>query len=172
MKHFGPILIAAGIAATVLPSLAALQSPADKSENLSRLKQLATGMSMYSMDWDDQFPAVQDTPSAFAVEFPYVKDMKVFKSLTPGSRFLFSMAIAGVNVEDIGNPSATIMFYDEKPCSDGRRAVAFADGHAKYAAPDEWAKVSLSLKKKFKKSGKPLPNNLWKQMWPHTPPPK
>lgn len=128
---------------------------------ISNLKQAALGMIIYASDFDDELPYVQDSASAFVVTYPYVKSREQFKSRNPqGSRILFNMAIAGVNMNNIPEPAKTVLYFDEKAWPDGGRPVAFADGHVKYLSASEWAQAAKSLHLKLKRTAKPLPPKL------------
>jgi hypothetical protein len=138
---------------------------AAKSATTSNLKQVALGVIMYSSDYDDVIPYVQDTASAFTVINPYVKNQEVFKSLNPaGSRLLMNMAVAGVNSSTIENPQQVAMLYDSAPWPDGSRLVAFCDGHVSSVTASDWPKVEATLHLKLKKTGKPLPPGIGKSL--------
>lgn len=139
-----------------------------KTVSLSNVKQLALGMIMYASDYDDVFPYAQDTKSAFAVIFPYVKNAGIFKSLNPnGGRFLANMAVMGVNGTDILQPAETVLLYDPTPWPDGEVLVAYCDGHAKFVTPETWSQVSKTLRLKLEHQGKPLPPGYWKKINPN-----
>lgn len=136
----------------------AVPSLGGKPDAISNLKQAALGMIMYASDWDDELPYVQDSGSAYFVTQPYVKSMDMFKSLNPkGSRILFNMAVAGVNMSEIPEPTKTVLYFDENAWPDGGRPAAFADGHVEYLSASEWAQASKSLHLKLKRKSKPLP---------------
>ena len=125
---------------------------------LSNIKQLSIGMLMYGADYDDLTPYAQSTKTVEYVISPYIRNYEVFKTLNPDrSRFLFNMAIAGVNMTDIPSPAETVMFFESRAWPDGRRVVSFCDGHAKIVTEEEWQEHKLTLKLEIKKSAKPLP---------------
>jgi len=132
-----------------------------KSTTLSNIKQLSLGTIMYASDYDDELPYVQSTRGIYEVTYPYLKTKEVTKSLNPnGGDFRLNMAIAGVNMTAIERPAETPLFYDMTAWPDGTRAVAFADGHAKFVDPDQWEKLRPYLSLKLKRTSKPLPANL------------
>lgn len=127
---------------------------------VSSAKQLGLGMLMYCSDYDDIAPYAQSTSTVQWVTYPYIKSLSIWNTGNPnGSRFLFNMALAGVNMTDIEDPADTLMFYESAPWPDRRRAVVFADGHGVLLTPEEWEEASKSLRLKIKKSAKPLPAN-------------
>lgn len=142
------------------------QSASSKTTALSNMKQLALGMIMYTSDYDDVMPYVQDSKSAFAVTQPYLKNSQLQNSLNPGSRILMNMSISGVEVTLVESPAETVLYYDEKAWPDGRHLVAFLDGHVTYVDPDGWQKCQASLHLKLKRKAKPLPADYWEKLNP------
>lgn len=137
------------------------QDASSQTRTLSNMKQVGVGMMMYCADFDDMYPWPQSTKAVQYVIRPYLKNMDLWQTANPnGGEVRFNMAIGGVNmvaIEDIAN---TVMFYESKAWPDGRRAVAFTDGHAKMVTSSEWQKLEATLRKKFPKSAKrPLPLN-------------
>lgn len=135
-----------------------------RTKTLSNFKQLALGMIMYSSDSDDVFPYVQDTKSALAVDMPYLKNREVMKSYNPGSEVRFNMAVAGVAASAIAAPADTPLYYESAAWPDGKRCVAFCDGHVKLVDPTEWERLQAALHLKMPRSGKPLPPFYWRQL--------
>jgi prepilin-type processing-associated H-X9-DG protein len=132
---------------------------ARQSVTLSNAKQVALGLMIYAQDYDDAFPYAQSTKAMQFATFPYVKNKSIFKSANPkGGMFLFNMAISGANGSSITEPASTILIFESEPWSDGRRAVAFCDGHAKFVNSKEWYSLMQKVKAKdIKHVGKPLP---------------
>ena len=131
-------------------SMAARQTAA-----LSNAKQLALGVIMYQSDYDDEFPAKQSTDHVRNVTRPYLKNDAVWKTGNPNkSRFLFNVSLSGFNAADVDAPAEMPMIYESAPWPDGRRAVAYADGHAKLITNDAWNKLQPLLKAKLKRSTK------------------
>ena len=132
--------------------------PNAQTRGLSNIKQVSLGMIMYTSDYDDITPYAQSTKTVEYLTGPYVKNRDVWKTHNPnGSRFLYNMAVAGVKFEDIEDPVETVMFYESAVWPDGRRAVAFVDGHASILTEDEWQVAKKTMALKIKKSAKPLP---------------
>lgn len=132
-----------------------------KTATLANVKQMSLGMIIYCTDYDDVAPYAQSSTTAWSVMLPYIKSRETLKTLNPnGGSFLFNMSLAGVSLVDLESPAETPMIFESKPWPDGTRAVAFADGHAKYLSEDEWAKYQPALKLNLKKTAKkPLPSN-------------
>ncbi len=126
---------------------------------LSNIKQVSVGMLMYGADNDDLYPYVQTVKTIHALTAPYIKNDAIWKTSNPnGSQFLFNMCLAGTSMSDTPEPAGTPMFYESKPWPDGRRAVAFTDGHAKLLRQEEWDALQPMLHLKIKRiAKKPLP---------------
>lgn len=134
---------------------------AKETATLSNAKQLALGFMMYMGDHDDVFPYVHSTASAFRQIEPYTKNTEIQRTLNPnGGRILFNTALAGVPSTSLENPAETVLLYEDTPWPDGKRTVAFADGHAKRLDAAEWETASGSLKLKLKRVGKPIGDGL------------
>jgi len=134
--------------------------------SLSNLKQVGMSLVLYAGDYDDVVPYVQSTKGAFEVLSPYARNADVFRSLNPNSSDIrMNMALAGVRMSDLVNPSEIPMFFEAQPWPDGRRCVVFADVSAKVVSPEEWAAMEGQLSAKYPKTGKPLPASLGSN-WP------
>jgi prepilin-type processing-associated H-X9-DG protein len=103
-----------------------------------------------------------------------VKSVEVFKTLNPrGGLIAFNMGISGALCTTIPAPADTVLFYETEAWSDGRRAVAFCDGHAKLVSSDAWAILAKHLQPSgIKRVPKPLPLNYglnWDPKRPYQP---
>lgn len=66
------------------------------------------------------------------VSLPREIDVGTITSLNKGSELILgNSGLKGKRIDDITDPRHTIMFYDSAPWPDGKRAVAFVDGHAR-----------------------------------------
>ena len=121
------------------------------------LKQVALAFLMFASDWDEALPGPmqvtelkQLSPTFKPVEgpdwwtaliYPYVWDESLMRCPLmgegEGSGYVYPEHLWGKNVGDIENPSKTILLMDSEPRHDGKRVVAFADGHAKACAEEE-----------------------------------
>ena len=137
------------------------QSDMGQSTALSNIKQISLGMIMYAGDYDDVYPYAQGTNTVRGVIAPYLKNDKLWNTGNPnGGQFVFNMGMAGTLATSIPDPANLVMFYETQPWPDGRRAVSFADGHAKWVEPKVWELMKTHLKPKgIKRVGKPLPAN-------------
>ncbi len=125
---------------------------------LSNAKQIALALLMIAADHDDVLPYAQDTNTMVSLTTPYTKNPAVWETKNPkGGRFLFNMSLAGVALTQVQSPTETPMVFESEAWKDGRRVVAYVDGHARFVTDAEWAKLQPNLKLKLKRHGKPLP---------------
>ncbi len=138
--------------------VAPVGSTVDRTITLSNLKQIALGTIMLSFDYDDYFPYVQSTPQLFNFIEPYTKNREILKTKNPmGGDFRFNMSLAGASMTSIEQPAGTPMFYESEAWPDGKRCVAYTDGHVKVVAAEDWQKLQPLLKLKLLRKGKPIP---------------
>ena len=123
-----------------------MRTESQQTSTVSNVKQVALGMIMYTNDWDDYCPYPQSSKAAWYVEYPYVKNINVFKTLNPkGGMIRFNMGIAGASTTSIASPADTVLLFESEPWPDGRRVVAFCDGHVKLVNEQTWADLSKHL---------------------------
>lgn len=141
------------------------QMQARQTATLSNVRQAGLGLLMYCNDYDDYYPYVQSTKAAWYVEYPYLKTLDVFKTLNPnGGMIRFNMGISGAVSSSIPSPAETVVMYESEAWPDGRRAVGFADGHAKLVSREDWAEMSKHLTPAgLKRAAKPLPASYEKE---------
>ena len=156
------LIALAGSLLALTSALAGQQSPPPfdklKTQTSSNLKQVALGVIMYSSDWDDMLPYVQNTATVQRVITPYLRSNAVWKTENPlGGKFMFNTKIGGLSMTAIDNPAEMPMFVEEKIWPDGTRYVAFLDGHVKPVSKSSWGAIDKQWKRKFARKGKPLP---------------
>lgn len=141
---------------------ASVKLPELKAQAAANATQIATAMVLYAQDYDETFPYVQSTATAKYVTFPYVKNATVWRTMNPvrSGEFRFNISLGGSAMTDIANPAETPVAYDPFAWPDGMYLVAFADSHARFVTPQEWATIQKNIKMKLKKHGKPLPSTL------------
>ena len=124
--------------AVVLP---ATSSDLTSDARLNYAKQAATATMMYSGDYDDAFPKADSSAKFYTAVFPYVKSREVFTPSTQSGRLLYNTHLSGVTMNAIDRPAETILLWEERAWPDGKRAVAFVDGHAKRLDAAEWERL-------------------------------
>ncbi len=121
--------------------------------SLSSAKQVALAMLMYQADYDDVMPPNMNNPTFVEmVTDPYMKNRSLWTSNNPaGARFLPNEELSLVTSYEIVHPERAPMIYESKEWSDGRRIIAYADGHTKGVTgfvPTTGLKVELTQKGK------------------------
>ncbi len=127
----------------------------------SHLKQLALASLMFATDWDDALPGAvqverlkQMGRTSGLVEgpdwwtgliYPYTRNRSLMQcplmAEDEGSGYVYPEHLWGKNVGDIENPSKTILLMDSAPRHEGKRVVAFADGHVEVVAEEDVQKL-------------------------------
>ncbi len=101
---------------------------------ISNAKQVALATIMYAADWNDRYPLGMSSGRKFqrAVN-PYVKNSSVFRSLNPAGGMIGpNPNLVAVPTAGIIDPAATPLVFETYDWPDGKRVVAYTDGHAKF----------------------------------------
>lgn len=118
----------------------------DRRISQSSLKQIALGIFMYEQDYDETLPPMVAARSAEHLMYlpsskttsvptvqnilqPYLKSTEIFLQPTTHRPYLPNYKISRLPLSKIDDPSRTFLFYEDAPDADGKRNVAFADGH-------------------------------------------
>jgi len=163
-----PVLALAVVAAVAAASAAALQRPMSEEArinqitSLANVKQVTLGLLMYAQDADEVLPYPKSPKALHYAIYPYVKDAAAFKSANEKTEIRFNSALGGVKLKDIPEPPKTVVFYETKNWSDGRRAVGFADGSARLVPAIEWGRLAMSLLLRIPRTAEPLPADYGK----------
>ncbi len=111
--------------------------PAEQA-SAANMRQLATAVIMYLQDHNMQLPALDDAEKLKKDLLPYVGNEKIF--LTPaGESFQGNPMLAGKHAGDYKNSSEVILLFEVTPDADGKRVVAFLDGHLDVVDENGWA---------------------------------
>ena len=122
---------------------------------MSSLKQISTAIMLYSGDYDDVLPKAEASSQLEAPVLPYVKNRAVFAASPEAGRVLYNTHLSGVNITSLEVPTETVLLWEERAWSDGKRAVAFADGHVKRLDEIAWSKVwKDELRRRAEKSAR------------------
>ncbi len=126
------------IAAFLFPVFSQARVAAQQTRTMVRMRQLTTATITYAAEHDDALPPVLDTAQAAAPYLqPYLageeKPGEAFLSLNPrSSTILGNTFLAGADENKQGQPSLTLLFFDERDWeTDSRRVVGMLDGSAK-----------------------------------------
>jgi hypothetical protein len=110
--------------------------------SLSNVKQINTGVLMYTQDYDEILP----TPASKYTELvqPYVRNNALFHApaapVEEMVSYSFNKNLQGVSLAAIAAPATTIMIYEGKDGKpnyryEGMTVIGFVDGHAKMCTP-------------------------------------
>jgi len=153
-------------APTAPTPMAQLVSPASGSvqqklqnATLSNIRQAALGTMLYAGDYDDVLPFAQGTKTVWYVTYPYLKSHAFTKTLNPrGGQIQFNIGLGGSELSRIPAPAKTVLLFESEAWADGRRAVAFCDGHGSMVSSSDWNEIRKHLTPKgLKRHGPPLP---------------
>lgn len=107
----------------------------------SRLKQLILGIIGYAVDHDETFPPMQNMFQLKKAIFRYVKSEQVFRQPGSGTFYVPNAALSKKQMANMDAPSKTAALYEAQMGSDGKRGVAFEDGHIKRMTASEWTQL-------------------------------
>ena len=138
--------------------------------SMSNLKQVALGLMQYVVDFDEVMPPMrpaaseQDVRQAIPVSpggslwivtkttpvqallYPYVKSMDVFLHPRTRQPYVPNPSLSYKNLTSIERPAEIAAFYEATPGKDGRRAVAYVDGHVVRVTESEWQRIRRESK--------------------------
>jgi len=119
---------------------AAASTGEEAASSTSNLKNVAIAVQMFMADYDKLPP--MKTPEDFrkALE-EYVKNDEVFKDPEAGEYYAVNSSISDKSVSDIKDPAKMVVAYQATPGKDGKRWVAFADGHVQQVTEDQWKEL-------------------------------
>lgn len=142
----------AGGLAALLPLIMQAQGKAQGTGCLSNMRQLCMSAQLYAGDNGDMLPTEQ-WPDQLAA---YVKNRAIYTCPgAPGKAVAYAIneALIGARTGDVKRPSETVLFFESDqaqelpfggpdavtgpPRHEGRVAVGFVDGHAKFVSPEE-----------------------------------
>jgi hypothetical protein len=112
-------------------------------EETGNLKELATALQMYMAD-NDAVPDMRDAESLRAALGDYVTDESMFSDPDTTEPYGVNTSITGGPSSEIKNPAGTVAFYQTQPGDDGKRGVAFFNGHAARVTEDRWQKLKAA----------------------------
>ncbi len=120
---------------------------ARKGQSLQQLRQLAQMTQMYTRQNNGKLPPV----TTFGLLQSTVGDAGGRPGRMPrqsdlDKMYLTNLALTGHKLADFPRPEDVVLVYEAKPWPDGKRGVAFLDGHAGFMSEAEWAKLKEKVK--------------------------
>lgn len=131
----------AGAGASEATVIESSEGPTTPEARLSNVKQAATATMIYGGDTDDIFPKADSSAKFYEAILPYIKNRSIVAPSPEAGRLLYNTHLSGVNRATIELPAETLLLWEERAWPDGKRAVAFTDGHAKRLDAAEWAQA-------------------------------
>ncbi len=110
-------------------------------ESMTNLKQLGIALIQYAQEYDEIYPPMQNMYQLKKVMQPYIKDDKVFVQPSNKKFYVPNVALSKMSMARLHYAEKFAAIYEVEVGSDGKRAVAFADGHVKRVTPIEWTKI-------------------------------
>jgi len=123
----------------------------------TNLKQVALGMMQFLQDWDEALPPMRAARKAAdwanasgerssnspvqAMLMPYLRSSEVFLHPGTGRPYLPNYKISRKHLSQIENPAQIFLFFEDAPDAEGKRSVAFLDGHVKAFPEAEFQKM-------------------------------
>lgn len=126
------------LAAILFPVFAQARVTARETSSVSNLRQIATAAMMYTQDWDEVLPPMKDAATAKKALMPYCKNEAMFIDPRTNEPYHVNVAASRKHVATVDSPAQFVLFYEATPGRDGKRAVAFLDGHVKRITEQEW----------------------------------
>jgi len=121
--------------------------PAEQ-QSVANMRQLATAVIMYLQDHKMLLPALDDPDKLKANLFPYVGNAKIFLQPTGGEPYQGNPMLAGKNAGEYKNPAEVIILFEVTPNADGKRVVAFLDGHVDVVDELGWNALKAKMNTK------------------------
>jgi prepilin-type processing-associated H-X9-DG protein len=113
-------------------------SAADQS--VENLRQLSLGLLQYLEDNDEHYPDMTSMAPVKKAVTKYVQSQgDIFVEPDTKKPYGINPWVSKRSLAAIDSPADFVVFYETKPGADGKRAVAYADGHVKRLTASEWA---------------------------------
>lgn len=107
----------------------------------SNLKQLSLAMVMYSQDWDEMLPPLENPEKMKAALSPYVKAEVMFTNPITRRPYLTNPILSHKKLAHIAFPADTAVIYEDSAAPDGTIGAAFLDGSARRVNEEEWERI-------------------------------
>jgi hypothetical protein len=96
---------------------------------------------MYASDYDETLPPMKDAAEVKKALLPYVRSETIFVQPGTDEPYEPNLILSGKKIAHIEYPNQMIVFYEKTAATDGTRAAAFLDGHAKRVSAAEWERL-------------------------------
>jgi hypothetical protein len=139
-----------------------------REDSQMNLKQMALALKQYVQDYDEFLPPMRAAQSAEQIRafgrnganwntinaqtpvqirlYPYARSVDIFLHPGTGRPYLPNWRISRMSESQIENPAQTVLFYEDAPDSQGKRNVAFEDGHVEAVDEEKWKRLAKAAK--------------------------
>ncbi|MDQ2732125.1 MAG: hypothetical protein M3Y56_10730 [Armatimonadota bacterium] len=107
----------------------------------NNLEQLAVAMVSYLQDYDDTFPPLTSAATMKKALQPFIPSESTFVQPDTKQPYQPNPFFSKRKLSVAKAPASTVMIYEATPGTDGKRAVAFVDGHVKRISETDWPKL-------------------------------
>jgi prepilin-type processing-associated H-X9-DG protein len=104
----------------------------------NNLELIGSAVVMYALDYNGRLPNMKTAAAMKKALMPYVKSDAAFRVPGTTTPYLPNAVLSGHKLDAVSNGSRVAVAYEPRPGKDGKRGVAFADGHAKRLTGAEW----------------------------------
>ena len=106
--------------------------------SLTNLRQLALAMLVWAQEHNGALPPLND---ATALKAALKVEEKYYAHPTTHEPYLLNGKLAGASLNEIPNPMQIVLAYEAAPGPDGKRGVAYVDGHGERLTESKWTEV-------------------------------
>ncbi len=146
------------------PRLAAIQA-----SSKSNLKILGLAVMQYTQDYDEKLPPLKSPTKAEEVLYPYARTRSIFRHPTTKERYVWNITLSGENIgqyvgdimaDETQSKAAQIpLVFEMRPAPNGKRNVAFLDGHVTELTEAQWRQAKTRWKVR---TSVPMSSKPWK----------
>ncbi|MHB9131071.1 MAG: hypothetical protein ACYDBB_08285 [Armatimonadota bacterium] len=114
---------------------------AQQTESMNNLRQVSVALQMYIQDHDETFPSLKNAAELKAALKIYVDEDRLLRCPRTQEPYMPNASLSTMALGDLKNPTDMVMAFEVSADEDGRRCVAFVDGHVSLLTEAEWAEA-------------------------------
>lgn len=115
-----------------------------QTQSLNNLRQLAIASLSYAQDHNEVMPPT-DTYEHWKASLGLHGDKKVFLQPGSGEPYLPNPALNNKALGELAHPEQVVVAYEQHPWPDGKRIVAFCDGHVEMVDDQRWQQLQATM---------------------------
>lgn len=112
-----------------------------RTQSVSHLKMLMMATLQWSQENNEMLPPMQNSAVLRKAIYPFLKSDTIFLQPQTQKPYATNVVLSRKSLEKIAAPSQVAALYEVNSDTDGKRAVAFADGHVQRVTEAEWTKI-------------------------------